>query len=207
MAVFRRLKGRDPTFDFFERFGDPGDPSAGVVPPMTYPNVTINAATQIRVVQVLPGAFEDEICCLLDTKPLANAAQASDIQFSALSYTWGGFANPGSIMLNETSGFPVSQNLYCYLQRFRSMKQKRWLWIDQICINQHDKQEKSLQVPLMTEIYKQATEVIVWLGDHAPGSQSSQSRSHQLEKIIVYAMLGRIDMGLCWWRRLWYVSW
>lgn len=38
-------------------------------------------------------------------------------------------------------------------------------WIDQICINQADDEEKGFQVQLMKEIYSQATEVIAWLGE------------------------------------------
>jgi hypothetical protein len=38
------------------------------------------------------------------------------------------------------------------------------LWIDAICINQKNADEKQAQVPLMGEIYANATEVMVWLG-------------------------------------------
>lgn len=208
MSLFRRFKGRDPDYDFFDRFGDPSKPSAGTIPITNYPDIAIDAATQIRVVQVLPGGFEDEVCCQLDVKTLSGIAQTPDLQFSALSYTWGGFVNHASITLNGVPGFPISQNLYCCLQRIRSMgkNQSLPLWIDQICINQHDKKEKDLQVPLMEDIYKQATQVIIWLGDHAPGFELALSRSSQLEKIIDYSTHGRLDMGLCWWRRLWYAS-
>jgi hypothetical protein len=38
------------------------------------------------------------------------------------------------------------------------------LWIDAICINQEDLDERSSQVPLMRYIYPQASQVIVWVG-------------------------------------------
>ncbi|KAK3953679.1 heterokaryon incompatibility protein-domain-containing protein [Pseudoneurospora amorphoporcata] len=41
------------------------------------------------------------------------------------------------------------------------------LWIDQICINQDDDQEKGFQVQLMREIYSLADKVLVWLGPDA----------------------------------------
>ena len=47
----------------------------------------------------------------------------------------------------------------------------QYLWIDAICINQMDDPEKSAQVRLMTEIYAQAAETIIWLGDKSPGDE------------------------------------
>lgn len=38
-------------------------------------------------------------------------------------------------------------------------------WIDALCINQDDKDERSVQVALMGSIYKQATVCLVWLGE------------------------------------------
>jgi hypothetical protein len=39
------------------------------------------------------------------------------------------------------------------------------LWVDAICINQHNNQEKSHQVSMMGEIYKRDTQVLAWLGE------------------------------------------
>ena len=40
----------------------------------------------------------------------------------------------------------------------------RRLWVDQICINQEDLEERSAQVKAMSIIYKSAARVLVWLG-------------------------------------------
>lgn len=45
------------------------------------------------------------------------------------------------------------------------------LWIDAICINQHDLAEKARQIPLMTRIYSTAARVLVWLGKLLLGLQ------------------------------------
>lgn len=39
------------------------------------------------------------------------------------------------------------------------------LWIDAICIDQSDEDEKSGQIPRMSEIYMRASEVSVWIGE------------------------------------------
>ncbi|EAA29756.3 hypothetical protein GE21DRAFT_9735 [Neurospora crassa] len=44
------------------------------------------------------------------------------------------------------------------------------LWIDQLCIDQSDSDEKAVQVGLMGQIYSQAKQVLIWLGPAADGS-------------------------------------
>jgi hypothetical protein len=39
------------------------------------------------------------------------------------------------------------------------------MWIDAICINQDNREEKEHQIPLMAEIYSKALRVVVWLGE------------------------------------------
>jgi len=41
------------------------------------------------------------------------------------------------------------------------------MWIDAICINQGDDEEKSKQVTRMRDVYKLARRVVVWLGGKA----------------------------------------
>lgn len=38
-------------------------------------------------------------------------------------------------------------------------------WVDAVCINQHDQNEKSKQVSRIRDIYSQAPTVLIWLGD------------------------------------------
>jgi hypothetical protein len=41
-------------------------------------------------------------------------------------------------------------------------------WIDAICINQTNIDEKSLQIPMMGDIFSTAMQVIAWLGENTP---------------------------------------
>jgi hypothetical protein len=44
--------------------------------------------------------------------------------------------------------------------------EERVLWIDAICINQQDDEEKAHQVQMMRQIYSLAKDVVVWLGEN-----------------------------------------
>jgi len=47
---------------------------------------------------------------------------------------------------------------------------KVYLWVDAVCINQSDLEERSHQVALMAEIYTRAQSVLVWLGAENPSA-------------------------------------
>ena len=103
-------------------------------------------------------------------------AEAPD--FYALSYTWGNPLPPlapGADVYNKTvkciltsedvqCNVDVTRNLFdalCSLAR-RSINGP--LWIDAVCINQEDTDERQEQVAMMGQIYASSKEVIVWLG-------------------------------------------
>lgn len=61
--------------------------------------------------------------------------------------------------------FPAKVNLATALRRFRSESQAKVFWIDAICINQLDDNERAQQVQLMGSIYKNTIDCTVWLGE------------------------------------------
>ncbi|KAH7371305.1 heterokaryon incompatibility protein-domain-containing protein [Pyrenochaeta sp. MPI-SDFR-AT-0127] len=85
-------------------------------------------------------------------------------QYSALSYTWGSPENKQDISLNGKP-FWVTQNLFSALKDLRHTTESLTLWIDAICINQEDIDERTQQVKEMTSIYRKATRVYVWMGE------------------------------------------
>lgn len=101
-------------------------------------------------------------------------------EYEALSYSWlaydedekeeeeveraGKAEQKYSIECNMSS-ISILSNLSSALFRLRRVQKLRTLWIDQICINQGDKQEKDRQIPLMAEIYSKAFRVLIWLGE------------------------------------------
>jgi hypothetical protein len=85
--------------------------------------------------------------------------------YAALSYHWGE-QQGGYIEFPENRTLSLSRNLELALQSltYESQVELPLLWIDQICINQHDLDERDNQIRIMSEIYLEAAEVMVWLG-------------------------------------------
>lgn len=65
---------------------------------------------------------------------------------------------------NERS---ISTNLFLALERLRNEQTPWVIWIDSICIDQSNNVEKAYQVSFMRDIYRSASQVIVWLGAHS----------------------------------------
>ncbi|KAF6796938.1 ankyrin and het domain protein [Colletotrichum sojae] len=96
-------------------------------------------------------------------------------EYYALSYTWGP-ADPDTEETNEMilvalngDEFFVKPNLRDALLQLRSSYPDRWFWIDAVCINQDDLEERSSQVATMDVIYSNATRTIAWIGKPGPG--------------------------------------
>ena len=108
------------------------------------------------------------------------------IDYWTLSYAWGPTAEDGSHLSEcvSCSGLPlpVSTHLLSALKRARHLyyipkldcdalqyaahtSPPLLLWVDAICINQTDLDERSDQVMLMGDIYESAKHLVVWLGE------------------------------------------
>jgi hypothetical protein len=101
---------------------------------------------------------------LVDESQQVNSDTTCMSEYEALSYVWGGRGDSCWIFLNEVP-FQVTPNLYAALAQLRLVDCERVLWIDAICINQDDDDEKGHQVSLMRDIYGTASQVLIWLGD------------------------------------------
>ena len=91
--------------------------------------------------------------------------------YIALSYVWGDPGNRRDIRLNGHR-FSVTANLYQALIHLRGSfevhRMNLHVWIDAICINQNDLDERAAQVKKMDSIYSQSLAVRGFLGQPSP---------------------------------------
>lgn len=97
---------------------------------------------------------------------LETVSLESEPRYTALSYVWGDPSDRVSFVLDGHHVL-ITRNLALALQALQLDDEPLVLWIDAICINQNDPEEKSGQVLRMKDIYASASLVIVWLGSAA----------------------------------------
>ncbi|KAJ4049780.1 hypothetical protein NW756_006417 [Fusarium oxysporum] len=145
-----------------------------VYEPLNFPGQSI------RVVTLYQGSFSDPIrISLAEIQLVPNYFQRHHglFQYEALSYVWGSEHNPKDAIMPDRSSISITNNLDIALRHLRYTAEDRQLWVDSLCINQKDEEEKSSQIPLMGSIYRLANRVLAWLGP-----EENESR-HALETI------------------------
>lgn len=91
-------------------------------------------------------------------------------EFYALSYVWGSPTMTRPLHVNSTEVL-ISPNLEHIIrvllghEKGLATVRGKAIWIDALCIDQDNIAEKEQQIPLMGQIYRQATRVLMWLGD------------------------------------------
>ncbi|KAJ5116138.1 heterokaryon incompatibility protein-domain-containing protein [Penicillium angulare] len=140
------------------------------------PNVT-------RMVHLLPHTDRNTpIECTIFEYNLSEEGNLNRAHsYVALSYCWGSDVKSESVTLNSRI-LSVTKNLHTALLYLRDPQLTRTFWIDAICINQDDKDEKSKQIPLMRTIYAQADHVIVWLGEGSENGEEALRSVHYLAR-------------------------
>jgi hypothetical protein len=105
--------------------------------------------------------------------------------YVALSYVWGSEAKGRDIVLNGRKT-TITKNLEIALQAISRTKYhvgRYRLWVDALCINQEDEDERASQVKKMREVYSGAWSVIAWLGQEYDKSDKAFDLLQQLASL------------------------
>ena len=120
--------------------------------------------------------------------------------FIALSYVWGDPSVKREIYVDKRS-ILVTENLEAALRQLRNhshIQEGFRIWIDALCINQADPDERAAQVLRMKDIYTQAWRVVVWLGSETEDSDLAMMALKLLsvrsqEKEPLHGIYHRVD--------------
>jgi hypothetical protein len=171
--------------------------------------------TQFRILDILPGSTEQPILTQLRVAKLSDRPQ-----YTAISYTWGTPRRERPIWVNE-NGCAIPQNLWSVLHRLRDYSSVVSVWVDALCIDQGNNDEKTCQVQLMGSLYMKAAKTIIWLGPEANNSSKAFNFVHdhrsRLDRISLDPSSDEIDLypeesivnaivSLCrreYWSRAW----
>lgn len=145
----------------------------------TYTHTPLVLARSIRLIYLDASTqLSDPLRC-----KLAEVSLAANPTYKALSYSWDA-QTPSHPIECDGATLRITQNAMAALRRLRSMGDLT-LWIDGICIDQTSTAERSAQVALMRDIYKQAAEVVVWLGEE---DEASKTAIHCLQDIALMSV-------------------
>jgi hypothetical protein len=107
-----------------------------------------------------PSDVGRNVCIVIDEAALASLLNAPDFV-------------RGKVPNHD---FPITENLFDALRMLRPsgfQTSGRYLWVDNICIDQASDDEKGEQVWNMFTIYQKATQVVAWLGPAAEGVEDA----------------------------------
>jgi hypothetical protein len=126
--------------------------------------------------------------------------------YFALSYTWASPerteeqqpADEAKYLQLKDSFLEIQDNLYDFLNELHTRLQGvlpakaaeySTMWVDAVCINQQDIEERNEQVTIMHQIYSRAEMVLIWLGrdssDDLPVLDPMMRKLNIMKKIIV----------------------
>lgn len=163
----RRSTPNLPSVATGERISQPGSQI-----PRDYRYERLAQQRSIRILTLVPsGIFEAPLECRLFEAPLDNAPS-----YTALSYAWDASEGTTSIVCNG-SFLKVTRNCARALHRIRQIQGSNGinLWVDAICIEQGNTPEalyeRAQQIQIMGEVYKRASHVTAWVGEHECNSR------------------------------------
>jgi Heterokaryon incompatibility protein (HET) len=124
-----------------------------------------------RVLRLKPLKHNTEngLSDLLISCEIQHVARTDRVEYTALSYAWGDGIADQEILVGDSVQL-ISLNLANALRELRDDTFDVLLWVDQLCINQKDDDEKSNQVQKMKSLYEGAHHVVAWLGPSADNS-------------------------------------
>jgi hypothetical protein len=115
----------------------------------------------------------------LDMKELKRVMDI-EAKYEALSWSWGTESPDYAIKIRvgmQTLKKRVTRELALALKYLRHAHEERTLWIDAICIDQGNPDERNQQVQMMSRIYTRAKRVCIWLGE-------SNDETHEAIKFV-----------------------
>ncbi|KAF4627649.1 hypothetical protein G7Y89_g10503 [Cudoniella acicularis] len=155
---------------------------------------------EIRLLQIEPPQSDDceeTIKCTM----IKDALVRQSGKFFALSYVWG---DPGTTLPVVVNGheLTVTTNLVSCLQQLRNdykhhpgrFSPTQYLWVDAICINQMDIQERNSQVQLMGSIYRFAVTTLCWIGKESDNSSLAIKSLRRISEHVGQIQEGEDDL-------------
>ncbi|KAI9657385.1 MAG: hypothetical protein M1821_003067 [Bathelium mastoideum] len=134
----------------------------------TYHYTPLPSKLTTRVVELKAGIGGAMVECQLRVVDLEKNPPPP---YEAISYVWGS-SDRCIDMCCEGKHLSITRNLSQVLKQLRFPRMTRTVWADAICIDQEHAEERGFQVEIMSKVYSNAEQVLIWLGDDDRGEAS-----------------------------------
>lgn len=110
---------------------------------------------QMRLLTLFPGEEFEPLNGLiwvtrLDAKP----------HYMTVSYVWGTKSRLSNALRTPVGSISITEPLYLTLKKLRKRQKSIVLWVDAICINQNDDDEKTEQVRMLAQIFQNSAQTL-----------------------------------------------
>jgi Heterokaryon incompatibility protein (HET) len=122
---------------------------------------------EIRLLTVYPRSqnipYTDPVKCTIHHVSLRETPRP---QYETISYVWGNARETSTVFLNGLEAIvPTSTEQALKCIRLHTGARDRQLWIDAICIDQGNVDERAKQVHIMGDIYQCSVANLIYIGD------------------------------------------
>ena len=174
-----------------------------------YEHVPLPFPDSTRLIELHPGISSASLSCTILQRRLKDAPS-----YEAISYTWGAVDDqvPLECGLAGTSrDLMITRNCAQMLCRIRSATGQRRLWVDAICIDQENIDERNTQIAMMGSIYRGASRVVIDIGERSKDSDTALGALMHCSENRLYEMIPGLQIRdtvedlyrRAWFGRVW----
>ena len=136
----------------------------------------LESAKEFRLLLLHAGKARDPVRAELQ---LARLDEVVAPHYETISYCWGDATRTATIYLDKKkSSVPASS--VAALSCVRLPDRDRIVWIDAVCINQADLDERAQQVAMMADIYSSSNGNLVYLGEEDKYTEQAVESIHRI---------------------------
>ncbi|KAK1758193.1 heterokaryon incompatibility protein-domain-containing protein [Echria macrotheca] len=159
-------------------------------------------ADKLNHLPFLPGLDEIRLLELTTATSgrLFNIPRNSCSRYFAISYAWGDptpvapyTVNQRKILIPRSLSQALTR-IYKYIRK-STTEGEVYVWVDALCINQNDNDEKAAQVARMSSVYQNSAKVLVHLGQDGYGKESEAA----IATIRSWGHWTKDDFNRNWW--------